>query len=80
MKNSSYPEFIQFLKNNSIHLFDAQYRIAHFRFKNLNFQNGGGIGNDINVLKKLNKCYLTHFIDALIYNNQNRINWILNNI
>jgi hypothetical protein len=61
--------FKKHLTDNNILLFDSQYRIAHFRYNNLN-------KNDI--ITKLNNVTLHHFVNSLLNKNTERINWIIN--
>jgi hypothetical protein len=63
-----YIAFKKYLNNNNIFLFDSHYRIAHFRYNNLNKliknQSGGSINN--NIMNKLNMNILKHFINSLL--------------
>lgn len=61
--------FKGFLNNNNIFLFDKQSRIALARLNNL---------KNYDIISKIDKKILPHFIYSLIENNKERINWIIN--
>ncbi len=62
-------DFKNCLINHNILLFDAQYRIAHYRFnKYINVKN---IGN-------IDATLLSHLVNGLLNNNQDKINYIKN--
>lgn len=65
----NFLEFKKYLNNNNIYLFDSMYRIAYYRFNNIN--NNNMIGG------KLNGNVLQHMIDSLLYNNKQKTNYIL---
>jgi hypothetical protein len=78
----NYIAFKKYLNDNNIFLFDSYYRIAHFRYNNLNKltgnQKGGSINNDI--IHMLNNVMLIHFINSLLDKNINKLNHIINTI
>ena len=78
MATIDYTYFKKYLIKYNIKLFDANYRIAHFRYNNL-IQSGGSS----NLLKKVNRRsygMLYNFIIALLDNDTTKLNWILTNI
>ena len=65
------------LEYYKIYLSDAQLRIAHFRFNTLS--------NDLNydLFDKLcdkNKCLVDIFVNSLVNNDTNKINYIINSL
>jgi hypothetical protein len=80
MTNIDYCYFKKYLSKYNIVMFDASYRIAHFRYNNI-IQKGGGKNNNlIRKIKNKGTNLLRIFIESLLENNPNKINWILTNI
>ena len=82
-----FTSFKNILNKNNILLFDTQYRIAHFRYNELikNFVQIGGSKNTepkqlINKINNYNPLLLSHFVDSLVSNNKNKINYIIEQI
>jgi hypothetical protein len=81
----TFMDFKKLLNNKNIYLFDGEYRIAHYQLNKLinksnNNQTGGSIIDTTNILDKVNKLNsvrLLHFVNAIIANNKEKINWIL---
>ena len=82
-----YSDFKKILNSNNINIYDAQSRIVHWKINNLlnnnnqnNNQNGGNIDiQDFIINKFKNKKNLFNiFINSLITNDTNRINYIIN--
>ena len=71
METYDFIRFRDFLRNNNIILFDDQYRIVHYKINHLSALNK-------NKIIKLNETLLNHFIYAILDNDKNKINWILN--
>lgn len=78
MTSIDYCYFKKYLSKYNINMFDANYRVAHYRYNNI-IQKGG----DKKLIRKIkNKStnLLRIFIESLLENNPDKINWILANI
>ena len=81
----NFIKFKKILNKNNIFLFDAQYRIVFYRYNKLieNFQKGGSIiisnksYDMLNKIKIKNPILLSHFINSLIFKDDNKINYII---
>lgn len=83
-------KFKNILNKNNIFLYDAQYRIAYYRYNKLleNIQQGGssipnqsGLYKPDKILKKIkskNNTLLAHFINSLIFKDEKKIDYIIN--
>ena len=80
MANIDFSYFKKYLTKYDILLFDANYRIAHFRYNKL-IQNGGS--KNKNLLRKIknhNRIMLRIFIESLLENNNQKIEYIVSQI
>jgi hypothetical protein len=84
----TFLDFKNLLLDSNIKLFDAEFRIVHYRFNELNknmLQNGGAFNkykpNElIERIKQTKPTLLEPFINGLLTNNNNKIFWIINMI
>ena len=83
LPHTDYITFKNILNENNIQLFDAQYRIAHYRYnkyiQKIPQQGGSSENNNQNLLSKIvnNKSnLLNHFVDSLLSNNINKTDYI----
>lgn len=79
--------FKNILNNNNVFLFDAQYRIAHFRYNQLvnNLPQIGGSDSIkpeqiLTKLTTIKDCMLCHFVDSLVANNIAKTNYIISQL
>ena len=78
-------DFVTFknkLYKKKINLYDTEYRIAYFRYNNLNnFKQSGGsiVNNNVNLIDKFDNNVLFHLIDSLLNNNKMKTQWIIDN-
>ena len=79
-------KFIQFkniISSKGVMLFDADYRIAHYTFINLNTilkeQTGGSVSHKKIDLINLNNVQTDIFVRSLLTSNYNRIKYMINN-
>jgi len=84
----TFLDFKNLLLDSNIKLFDAEFRIVHFRFNEFkkNMEQRGGTFNKyklnglIESIKEKKPQLLDPFINGLLTNNINKIFWIINMI
>ena len=67
----NFISFKNFLNNNGIMLFDAQYRIVYHRYNILNNITGK------DIVKNMNSNMLNYYVDSLLTKNFAKINHII---
>jgi hypothetical protein len=73
-------DFKKFLTKSNILLFDGEYRIAHYNYLQISEQKGGSnYSSDylVNKVKNKGDNMLKIFVYALVNNNLERINFII---
>lgn len=73
-------DFKKFLTKSNIFLFDGEYRIAHYNYLQLSEQKGGSNNSSdylANKVKNQGNNMLKIFVYALVNNNLERINFII---
>jgi hypothetical protein len=77
LKNKKLVKFVTFKKyliKHNILLFDADYRIAHFRFNNM-IQTGGS-KKVLHKITSRDEILLKYFIDSLLTNDNSELKFI----
>jgi hypothetical protein len=83
---NKFIDFKNFLKKSNILLFDGEYRIAHYNYLQIvnSLEQKGGSNNSsdflANKIKKHGDNFFRIFIDSLVKNNTQRIEYILEKI
>ncbi len=76
-------DFKKFLNKSNIMLFDGEYRVAHYNYLqlvNITGQSGGSINSSeflANKIKNKGENLFKIFVNSLVQNNFDRINYIL---
>jgi hypothetical protein len=73
-------DFKTILSNNNINLSDAELRIANYRYNHLVKTSQIIDNNFFDKLCIKNKCLVDIFINSLVDNNTNKINYIINSL
>jgi hypothetical protein len=72
-------ELRQILNKKNIYLFDSYYRIIAYKLQSDSVQTGGGINNSIkSKLNKMKSKYISLLLESIVYDNEQRTQYILN--
>lgn len=83
----NFLSFKNLLNKYNVLLFDAELRIAHFKYneyiKSMPQLGGATLIKNKSLLIRIyqkKSCLLSHFINSLLSNNLNKINYIINSL